>query len=76
MMTRTEQSARDACSVYCVACSEHLSAETQRSVESLGEEMLEDLDLIPNGAFSATRQRHRLLANPQVNYEMFSRKLR
>lgn len=75
-MTRTEQSVCDACSVYYVACSEHLSAETQRSVESLGEEMLEDLGLIPNGAFSATRQRHRLFVGPQVNYEMVSRKLR
>ena len=57
-------------------CSEHLSTETQRGIESLGEEVLEDLDLIPNGAFSATTQRHGFFADPQVNYEMASRKLR
>ena len=34
------------------------------------------LDLIPNGAFSATTQRHGFFADPQVNYEMASRKLR
>lgn len=75
MMTRTEQSVRDMCSVHVMRV-RNISVLRQRGSESLGEEVLEDLDLIPNGAISATRQRHRLFGDPQVNYEMASRKLR